>query len=208
MKNSIKIKYVVIVFVIVTSTTLLIVIRSIRSNSDEENFFNAIYYSDLDLVSHIYNEKNDVINSRNQFGWTPLIYSIAYVEEPNFDIVKFLIERESDVNAFENSNNRQFVSSFSNKVVISWGGRSVIHFASTCDNQDILNLLLLHIDDVNVIDDHGYTALHHAVKADNIPAIKSLLKHGALILKNNEGKTPLDYANNNIKSILSPKSIP
>lgn len=51
-------------------------------------------------------------------------------------------------------------------------------------------------------DHEGRTALHIAVLEDNTSDVKVLLSRGAsLIVQDNSGKTPLDYARNNDKLI-------
>lgn len=48
--------------------------------------------------------------------------------------------------------------------------------------------------DVDIADDYENTSLHLCVRAGKIEQVKLLLDHGACLLPNQAGKTPLDYA--------------
>lgn len=59
---------------------------------------------------------------------------------------------------------------------------------------------VLLADDINALDSKGNTPLHYAVVVDNIVKIKELFAHGAMILENEMGNTPLDVVRNLSKS--------
>jgi hypothetical protein len=48
--------------------------------------------------------------------------------------------------------------------------------------------------DVDVQDRHGKTALHLAAGCGNVDAVNLLLKHGVMLLKDESGRDPLEYA--------------
>lgn len=58
--------------------------------------------------------------------------------------------------------------------------------------QGIINQPLM---DLNIKDEKGYTALHVAVKAGNVDAIRALKAAGAdLTIQDKKGRTPLQWA--------------
>lgn len=64
------------------------------------------------------------------------------------------------------------------------------------DNIEIVQQLIAHGFDVNAIGPrNGYTPLHDAVWADNVPAARLLLAHGARTdIKGRDGLTPHEMA--------------
>ncbi|MDN3685081.1 ankyrin repeat domain-containing protein [Vibrio sinaloensis] len=64
------------------------------------------------------------------------------------------------------------------------------------DNIQIVQLLIDAGYDVNAVGPrNGYTPLHDAVWANNLPALKLLIEHGGdLSIKGLDGNTPLDKA--------------
>ena len=58
--------------------------------------------------------------------------------------------------------------------------------------------------DINAVDEHGWSALHWAVSKGYKETAALLIRHGAdVALKDQESKTPLDYANNKDRQYLS-----
>ena len=57
--------------------------------------------------------------------------------------------------------------------------------------------------DINLQDSRGWTALHHAVKQNDIDKVRFLKSHGALNIRNNDGLIPYQMTDNrDIKLIL------
>lgn len=100
------------------------------------------------------------INAADDRRWTALLIAIAYGHN---SIVKLLIEEGADVTATTTS------------------GTTILH--ALCegerDNDDLLNLLLLHQSDVNVTDDKGCTALYRATASKFDKTAQLLIANGA-----------------------------
>lgn len=75
-------------------------------------------------------------------------------------------------------------------------GLAAIHWAADRGHANILDLLLTHGADVNLIDgDCGQTALHYAVSCGHVESVKILLKHGAdRNIRDSDEMTCLDIA--------------
>lgn len=100
---------------------------------------------------------------------------IDYVKEGNLDEILSLIssgmgiariERRTDLIKLLNERDES--------------GLSPIHWAADRGHSIILDLLLTHGADINLVDaDCGQTALHYAVSCGHMDSVKVLLKHGA-----------------------------
>lgn len=75
-------------------------------------------------------------------------------------------------------------------------GLAAIHWAADRGHANILDLLLTHGADVNLVDgDCGQTALHYAVSCGHLDSVKVLLKHGAdQSIRDSDEMTCLDIA--------------
>ncbi len=83
----------------------------------------------------------------------------------------------------------------------SFGG-TALHAAMFQKNTDIIVLLINYGFDVNAIGPaNGYSPLHDAVWANNLEAVKILLKHGARMdIAAKDGMTPYEKAKNEGKN--------
>ncbi|KOB72280.1 Acyl-CoA binding protein [Operophtera brumata] len=82
-------------------------------------------------------------------------------------------------------------------------GLTALHWASDRDSTEALKAALDGGCLVNAVDSSGQTALHYAATCGHIESIKILILAGASLIKDEDGKTPLDLAENNeIRKIL------
>jgi len=88
-----------------------------------------------------------------------------------------LIDRGADINAIDSR------------------GVTVLMKACLTGNKDFFVALLKHNADINLVDHQGNTALHFAVYGKFPEAVHILLKNGATMISNQDGKTPLELAN-------------
>ena len=80
--------------------------------------------------------------------------------------------------------------------IVDWVGRTALQWAAMFKQTDVIHKLLQRGADVNKRDrNDGRTALHYSARKNNNYAIWLLLQNGALTtIKDNEGRTPIDYA--------------
>ena len=85
----------------------------------------------------------------------------------------------------------------------SFGG-TALHAAMFQKNTNIVVLLIKAGYDVNAVGPrNGYTPLHDAVWADNLPALKILVENGGdLTIKGLDGNTPLEKAQAEGKTLI------
>jgi len=128
-------------------------------------------------------EQGANINAKDPDGRTLLILAI---NDQNLEICQLLINHGADVNAKDNR------------------GRTALMGAASLGNLKICQLLIDHEADVNAKDNKGWTALMAAADRDHLKICQLLINHGADInVKNNNGWTPYDYANKEIKRLLT-----
>ena len=80
--------------------------------------------------------------------------------------------------------------------IVDWAGFTALQWAAMLKQTDVIHKLLQRGPDVNKQDrDDGRTALHYSARKNNTDAIRLLLQNGAsTTIKDNEGRTPIDYA--------------
>ena len=177
-----------------TGMTPLMEALSAKRNDTAEILINA--GSPLDTVS--------------DDGWTPLREAIRYCSEK---IILLLIEKGAPINLGVTSNgwNDLHISlRYSTGKVIDAvladsdeinkmtnSGWTALHFAARY-NSAYIGRLLNKGADMSIRNVDGFTPLHLAVRQNNVDAVRKLLAAGALTdLKDNDGKTPKDYAESN-----------
>jgi len=126
------------------------------------------------------------VNKGDEDGVTPLMRA---ADSGEIKIVKQLIEKKSEINRRD----RNGLTPLMYAVKSSMGTEKIV--------QLLASVLLSENEDINVKDKDGCTALMHAVNAPNcLSKVEILLKVGAnLNLVNNEGKTALNIAEENMR---------
>lgn len=134
----------------------------------------AIKDSNYPLVKSLMSDPQGINEDYN--GTTILSIALTY---KNFEIIELLLQKGANAN-------KQSLNHWYNPA------NAPLHDAVGAQRIDIIQLLLDHRADINIIDDEGKTPLHHAALYGNINIIKLLLNKGANPnIINDEGLTPL-----------------
>jgi ankyrin repeat protein len=126
-----------------------------------------------DIVEIIINFDKDQLNCLSDHLTTPFYEAAA---NNQLELMKKLVELGKPDVHYINPNS----------------GANAMHFAAINSNVDMINFLLNHKVNLNVMDNRGLTPLQQAVssKVPSIEVIKTLLKNGAEV---NDGDTPPLY---------------
>ncbi|XP_062550828.1 uncharacterized protein LOC134215716 [Armigeres subalbatus] len=145
-----------------------------------EKFFEFDY--DLD-----YNYKDD-------YGYTPIIGLCSYMEESNIHLIRQLLKKEVDLDCRNHWGRNALLTLTNGMRSARWYGHDV----------GSVQLLLDHGAKVNGTDNDGNTALHYACSNNDWELAEMLVENGAdLLIKNNEGKIPLENASNVSQELFS-----
>lgn len=145
--------------------------------------FNAVQNKDIQKAQTLLKSgahPDETVDLRSS---TPLHVAI---ESQNYKLVNLLLEYTKNINIKSNDS----------------CAAAPLHIAALKGNIKILKKLLKYGAEVNVTDAFQGTPLHYAIDkinpTDTEKSIKILLKNNANpLLKNDAGKTPIDYARNN-----------
>jgi ankyrin repeat protein len=145
-----------------------------------DDLFDALLTEDLTLLTELLEAGCDV-NAQDEEGRTALIQATIY---NNVEVVEILIHNKAQVNT------RDF-----------FGGNAALHFAAQNYYLEIVQILLKNKAEIDIQDINGNTPLYKAVLnfSGNGAVIQQLLLHGAdRHLKNHQGVSPLELANNRL----------
>ncbi|KAJ9587146.1 hypothetical protein L9F63_019334, partial [Diploptera punctata] len=138
----------------------------------------------VQLVSFLVQSGLDV-NTRNELGQNALLEA---AEHKNWDIVRFLISSGADITSFNKVHNDS-IDPHKNY------GKTVLHFASEHDVEDIIVDILNTEININVKDGNMMTPVLTAATSKKWEVVKLLLKEGADHLATDiSGNTLLHYA--------------
>ncbi|XP_059151289.1 putative ankyrin repeat protein RF_0381 [Physella acuta] len=174
-----------------------------KNNFDETAFIIACRYNQVDNMRLLLNFGTD-INEINRYGDTPLLSALDYMSE---DAVEILLENSADLTKINNK------------------GMSALHYAAKCKSTSIFYRILMSGLDVNKQSDigetplffcnkkeysqqlidgganvhhknkEGMTALHYAVRKNNMEVVKLLLHYGIEVnIISQRRETPLFIA--------------
>ena len=136
----------------------------------------AIEDKDIEEINKILEKNNDLINQKDDDGFTALHHACSLHEDNiSYDVVKFLIEKGSDVNT---ESNHEF--SILHTLVITINDFHDIS-SSPKNLLEIVELVLKNGVCVNTINDDYQTALYVSINSltHNYELIKMLFKFGA-----------------------------
>ena len=119
----------------------------------------ATYFGDLEMVQVLLDYGLDV-NTQDNFGFTPLNFTLEYRSKIDPGLVRFLLDHGADPN-----------------VRAIYSGNAPLHRESQSGRVEIARLLVEHGADVEVQDDLGRTPLDVATNEQHDEIIKLLLEH-------------------------------
>jgi ankyrin repeat protein len=127
----------------------------------------------LEDIKAIVAKNPDVLNAKNENGFTPLILACY---RGNNEVAKFIIENSNTINTSSDIGSPLMASVVKGNIVMA-------------------ELLLHKGANPDITDSKGLTALIYATQFQNKVAIELLLKYKAnKVLKDKEGKTAFEYA--------------
>ncbi|KFB48079.1 AGAP004935-PA-like protein [Anopheles sinensis] len=118
----------------------------------------------------------------NEYGYTPLLGLLSYMEEPNHDIVeRLIVEKGVNVNATNDRKQNALLLIASPFRSAQWYGYTL----------RTIELLLDHGAELNAQDENGNSALHCAFEENQMELVELLIERGADVkLRNAENELP------------------
>ena len=168
-----KLMRYILLFLFSISTSLI---------AQQKDCFDVARKGTVEQMMQLYEANHDVVNSKNDFGFTPLILACY---QGNNEVAIFLIKKNADIN------------------YVSDEGTALMA-AVVKGNLELVKALLMNKANLDLTNSKGTTALMYAVQFNNYEITKLLLEYKAnKTLINNEGKTAFEYAvfSNNEKII-------
>jgi len=135
----------------------------------------AVKSGDVEKVRALILTDTNLINAKNNDGWTPLHIAAANGKD---DMAEMLLDHGADVNAKDN------------------GGATPLLYAAMYGQKEVAQVLLDHGADVNAKTVGGMTPLHYAAMRGYTDLAELLLTHGADVNARDSsfGDTPLKWA--------------
>ncbi len=164
----------------------------------------AISTGNYKIVEELIKAKADV-NARDNYGRTPLMYA---VESNNIKLVELLIKANANPDIQDNEGRTSLIyaakknySKFLlNNSRIKYNSKDTVKFIVSIIsqlriNKHIATLLIDANADLNIKDEHGYTALHYTAVSNNYKIAKLLIHAGVYInIQSNWGDRPIEIA--------------
>ena len=168
---------------------LIIILISIfgLSFSQTKNVFDVARSGTVDEMKTLVSQNPDIINSKNERGFTPLILACY---RGNTEVAKYLIDNVKDLDYLSQEGtalsslcinyNKELVEKILDKnanpnLQDSFGNTPLL-WAVKRNNLELVSILLKHKADVNMKDSMGVSAFEYALKSNNNELI-NLLKH-------------------------------
>ena len=185
----------------------------------------------IEMVKWLLANGADVNKQNDLTYWTPLHYALGsddFTEKlcpvPNSEktlkLVKILVEAKADVNAEDDHGITPVYLALVDLKILkylsehggcldagdAYRGEAPLHIAVRDAPLEVIEFILEKggKNKINAYDGNGYTPLHNAIISMNLEAVKCLVEHGANInlVIVEEGKTPLDLADDDLFEIL------
>ncbi|XP_052567020.1 uncharacterized protein LOC128093608 [Culex pipiens pallens] len=124
-------------------------------------------------------------NYQDEYGNTPIVGLLSYMEEPNKHIVEQLLQKGVRLHIRNDRSHDALLAFVERFRIAKWWG----HDAET------VQLLVDHGAAVNTVDGDGNTPLHLAFRDGEVELVEVLVRNGAdLSVTNKKGKVPLQMA--------------
>ncbi|WP_353279072.1 ankyrin repeat domain-containing protein [Wolbachia endosymbiont (group B) of Longitarsus flavicornis] len=150
----------------------------------------TVYNGDLNLLNNIFqflSDKETIINTKDNSGWTPLHYAVYYNAS---DMVKFLVNEGADISVKDKDGktplgiargkgHTDIVQYLEERSRDYARGKKAMHFAAENNNVEALSFLVSKGENVNDCGDDYWRPLHYAAKAGSLEAAKFLVESGA-----------------------------
>ena len=200
----------------------ILINKGVNINDYDDDGLKPLYYAvkfnDLKIAQLLIDNGSEISNIREGIETRRQSLLVVAIKYNNLDFAKLSLENGADLNEGEyfgeTALHTSIISNSLNisKLLIAKGAdinkpdfnyQTPLFVASRYKRNDILRMLIDKGADVNIADKDGCTALHAAVFNQNIESIILLISKGLDVYhKNNDRKTPLFYANEQvIKSI-------
>lgn len=152
---------------------LLVVTLSCTSLFAQKDIFDISRSGTIEELEQLYKETPEIINTKNEVGYTPLILACY---SGNEEAVSFLMNKVDNIDGTSTYGTPLMAAVFKGYI-------------------KIVSMLLKQGANPNVADNKGTTAAHYAVLLKNYNIVEQLVRAKANFdLKDNVGKSALDYA--------------
>jgi len=169
----------------------------------------AAYYGRIEMVRSLLENGADV-DGPNNIGYRPLAGAAAVGK---LDIVEFLLDRGATIDARNNYDRtalmvvcrecriprnqpvivRLLLERGADITLTDWKEETVLMAAASGGNVEVFQAIHFETWDLDVQDEEGNTALHHAAEYGQTEAIEALLAAGANpTIRNKKGQTPYE----------------
>ena len=189
-----------------------------RTDSDATPLLLAIEHGRDNVVYALLSDSQCLVNAKHQNGFTALHFSC---KSGNVGLVRILVKHKANVDARTNSGDTPLhVAALYGQLQVTIAlihefncdinvkghlGRSLLHSACACSGSDcaVVEYVVRYLSPL-LVDDDGNTPLHTACLIDSsVSVLEALLKYNPpLLVRNKDGKTPLDVAPSWLKSVL------
>uniref|UniRef100_A0A182JSG3 Uncharacterized protein n=1 Tax=Anopheles christyi TaxID=43041 RepID=A0A182JSG3_9DIPT len=130
----------------------------------------------------------------DEYGCTPLVGMLSYMEESNLDVIERLIQKGVNLNVRDRWGRNSLLA-------IAFGFRSAQWYGHSLKS---IELLLDHGADVNAQDDDGNTALHYAFEEMQLDLAELLMARGAdRKIRNSANKLPYQMVRKSLQALFA-----
>uniref|UniRef100_A0A182YKR1 Uncharacterized protein n=1 Tax=Anopheles stephensi TaxID=30069 RepID=A0A182YKR1_ANOST len=167
-----------------------------HSRHEAANFFRKVCHRAINCCARWFLDYGYDIDLElcDEYGYTPLLGLVSYMEEPNLDVIERLLQKGANVNARDKRGQHSLLKLVSGYRSAQWYGHTL----------KSIELLLDRGADINVQDENGNSALHVAFAGMHLDLVQLLMVRGAnRTLKNNANKLPHQMVDKQLQALLA-----